>query len=69
VGQDFGVRTASFFQGIGQDRQAVEGSVVVDALGQFRVRGSISAGIRHLKAATASGWLRPPAFGHSTAKP
>jgi len=34
VFEDRGIRAAGFFQGIGQDGQAVEGSVVVDAFGE-----------------------------------
>jgi hypothetical protein len=33
--QDVGVGAAGIFQCVGQDRQAVEGAVVVDCLGQL----------------------------------
>src|SRR5262249_7365436 len=34
VTEDVGVGATGLFQGVGQDRQAVEGSLVVDRLGQ-----------------------------------
>jgi hypothetical protein len=34
-----------------------------------RENAEIGAGIRHLKAAPASWWLRPTTFAHSPAKP
>ena len=39
MGQQVGVGAASFLQGVGQDRKAVEGTLVVDILSQFLNRG------------------------------
>jgi hypothetical protein len=39
VVQDVGVGAAGVFQGVGQDRQAVKGSFLVDGYGQLRDRG------------------------------
>ena len=35
MGEDIGVVTASFFQGVGQDGQVAEAAFVVDGLGQL----------------------------------
>jgi hypothetical protein len=34
MGQDFWVIAASFFEGVGEDRQTVEGTVFIDGLGE-----------------------------------
>jgi hypothetical protein len=41
VGQDVGVVAAGFFEGIAQDWKPVEGTLIVNGLGQFREGGTL----------------------------